>query len=64
MTTYTAHLVAAALLSSVTLACGPTVAEDEVAAEVAQDFGVSVHAVYKAKSRVLQRLRTVLQGLA
>ena len=30
MNTYTAHLIAAALLSSLTLACGPTVVEDEV----------------------------------
>ena len=30
MTTYTAHLAAAALLSTATLACGPTVYDDEV----------------------------------
>jgi RNA polymerase sigma-70 factor (ECF subfamily) len=32
-------------------------------ADVARDLGLSVNAVYKAKSRVLRRLRTELKGL-
>jgi RNA polymerase sigma-70 factor (ECF subfamily) len=40
-----------------------TAVEDESPADVARDFGVSVHAVYKAKSRVMQRLRIVLEGM-
>jgi RNA polymerase sigma-70 factor (ECF subfamily) len=39
------------------------VVDGHAAAEVAQDLGVSVWAVYKAKARVLQRLREELQGL-
>jgi len=35
----------------------------ESAADIADDLGVSVWAVYKAKSRVLQRLRAELEGL-
>jgi RNA polymerase sigma-70 factor (ECF subfamily) len=31
--------------------------------EVAAELGLSVNAVYLAKSRVLQRLRTELEGL-
>ena len=35
----------------------------EAAADIAADLGVSVWAVYKAKSRVLQRLRSELAGI-
>jgi RNA polymerase sigma-70 factor (ECF subfamily) len=37
--------------------------EDHAPADVARDLGLSVNAVYKAKSRVLRRLRTELEGL-
>ena len=40
-----------------------TAVERHLAAEVAQDMGMTVAAVYKAKSRVLHRLRTELSGL-
>jgi len=36
---------------------------DEKPADVAADFGVSVSAVYQAKSRILRRLRQELDGL-
>jgi len=39
------------------------VVEGDAPADVAQDLGVSVWAVYKAKSRVLLRLREELEGL-
>ena len=44
-------------------ACWEFVALDRPAAEVARDLGISVNAVYHAKSRVLCRLRCELQGL-
>lgn len=44
-------------------ACWQTVVEDRPAAEVAQELGISVGAVYMAKSRVLSRLRQELEGL-
>jgi RNA polymerase sigma-70 factor (ECF subfamily) len=37
--------------------------EEQTPGAVAQDLGVSVWAVYKAKARVLQRLRQELEGL-
>ena len=37
--------------------------EGDRPADVAADLGVSVWAVYKARSRVLQRVRTELEGL-
>lgn len=40
-----------------------TAVEDRPAADVAMDLGLSVAAVYKAKSRVLLRLRRELDGL-
>ncbi|MFN4259113.1 MAG: RNA polymerase sigma factor [Gemmataceae bacterium] len=43
--------------------CWQTVVEGRPAAEVAQQLGISVDAVYAAKSRVLRRLRHELQGL-
>ncbi len=44
-------------------ACWETVVNGKPAAEVAQELGVSVNAVYLAKSRVLRRLREELEGL-
>ncbi len=40
-----------------------TAVEEQLPADVAADLGVSVQAVYKAKSRVLRRLRDELSGL-
>ncbi len=40
-----------------------TAVEGDVPADVAHDLGVSVWVVYKAKSRVLNRLRQELQGI-
>lgn len=44
-------------------ACWEFVVNDRPASEVAADLGVSVNSVYLAKSRVLRRLRTELEGL-
>ena len=44
-------------------ACWMLTALDRPAAEVADKLGVSVNAVYLAKSRVLARLRRELEGL-
>jgi RNA polymerase sigma-70 factor (ECF subfamily) len=44
-------------------ACWETVVRDRAAAEVAQELGISVNAVYLARSRVLRRLREELDGL-
>jgi RNA polymerase sigma-70 factor (ECF subfamily) len=44
-------------------ACWETAVSGRPAAEVAQELGVSVDAVYAAKSRVLRRLRQQLVGL-
>jgi RNA polymerase sigma-70 factor (ECF subfamily) len=44
-------------------ACWQNVVEGRPAAEVAEELGVSVNQVYLAKSRILHRLRTELQGL-
>jgi RNA polymerase sigma-70 factor (ECF subfamily) len=44
-------------------ACWETVVEGRTAAEVAAELGLSVGAVYVARSRVLARLRRELQGL-
>jgi RNA polymerase sigma-70 factor (ECF subfamily) len=44
-------------------ACWEFVVRDRPAAAVAADLGISVNAVYLAKSRVLRRLREELQGL-
>lgn len=44
-------------------ACWETVVADRPAAEVADELGLSIDAVYTAKSRVLRRLRCELQGL-
>jgi RNA polymerase sigma-70 factor (ECF subfamily) len=41
-----------------------TAVDGRAAADVAEDLGMSVAAVYKAKSRVLRRLRQELDGLA
>src|SRR5262249_33637476 len=43
--------------------CWKYVAEDRPAAQVAAELGLSVGAVYVAKSRVLRRLRQELEGL-
>lgn len=44
-------------------ACWECVVRDRTAAEVAAELGITVNAVYLAKSRVLRRLREELQGL-
>lgn len=44
-------------------ACWEFVVNDRPAQEVARDLGISVNAVYLAKSRVLRRLREELAGL-
>ena len=44
-------------------ACWEFVVHDRPAAEVAAELGLSVNAVYLAKSRVLRRLRAELRGL-
>jgi RNA polymerase sigma-70 factor (ECF subfamily) len=44
-------------------ACWQTVVEARAPAEVARDLGMSVGAVYAAKSRILRRLRKELEGL-
>jgi RNA polymerase sigma-70 factor, ECF subfamily len=44
-------------------ACWETVVCDRPAAQVAAELGISVNAVYLAKSRVLNRLRQDLEGL-
>lgn len=44
-------------------ACWEFVVNDRPAAEVAAELGVTVNAVYLAKSRVLRHLRTELAGL-
>jgi acyl carrier protein len=40
-----------------------TAVDGQAPADVAEDLGMSLHAVYKAKSRVLRRLRQELNGL-
>jgi len=40
-----------------------TTVEDRSPVEVAKELGITLNAVYKAKSRVLRRLREVLDGL-
>jgi RNA polymerase sigma-70 factor, ECF subfamily len=44
-------------------ACWETVVCGRPAAEVARELGMSVNAVYLAKSRVLRRLRQELEGM-
>lgn len=44
-------------------ACWETVVEDRSATDVANELGMSVNAVYVAKSRVLRRLREQLDGV-
>jgi RNA polymerase sigma-70 factor (ECF subfamily) len=44
-------------------ACWQNVVEERPAAEVAEELGLTVNQVYLAKSRILQRLRTELEGL-
>ncbi|HLW68518.1 MAG TPA: sigma-70 family RNA polymerase sigma factor [Gemmataceae bacterium] len=44
-------------------ACWAVVAENRPAKEVARDLGMSVNAVYLARSRVLARLRRELEGM-
>jgi RNA polymerase sigma-70 factor (ECF subfamily) len=44
-------------------ACWQNVVEGRPAAEVAEELGLTVNQVYLAKSRILQRLRTELEGL-
>ena len=44
-------------------ACWETVVSGRAAADVAAELGLSINAVYVAKSRVLRRLREELEGL-
>lgn len=44
-------------------ACWAFVVEDRPAADVAREIGITINAVYHAKSRILSRLRQELQGL-
>lgn len=44
-------------------ACWETIVEDRPAAEVAEQLGLTVGAVYAAKSRILRRLRRELDGM-
>lgn len=44
-------------------ACWEVVVSGRAAADVAAELGISVDSVYAAKSRVLRRLRTELEGL-
>ena len=44
-------------------ACWQYVVEDRPAADVARELGMSINQVYLAKSRILRRLRTELEGL-
>jgi RNA polymerase sigma-70 factor (ECF subfamily) len=44
-------------------ACWQYIVQDRPAAEVAQELGLTVNQVYLAKSRILRRLRTELEGL-
>jgi len=44
-------------------ACWETTVNDRPAAEVAQELGMTVNAVYLAKARVLKRLRDKLDGM-
>jgi RNA polymerase sigma-70 factor, ECF subfamily len=44
-------------------ACWEFVAENRAAAEVAAELGITLNAVYLAKSRVLRRLRAEFQDL-
>ena len=44
-------------------ACWENVVEGRPAAEVARELGITVNAVYLAKSRVLRRLHQELDGL-
>jgi RNA polymerase sigma-70 factor (ECF subfamily) len=67
---YRRHLVARALAlmraefePSTWQACWEFVVQGRPAAAVAAELGVSVNAVYVAKSRVLRRLRAELRGL-
>jgi RNA polymerase sigma-70 factor (ECF subfamily) len=67
---YRRHVVARALAlmqrdfdPSTWRACWEFVVNDRPALEVGAELGVSVNAVYLAKSRVLRRLRTELKGL-
>jgi RNA polymerase sigma-70 factor (ECF subfamily) len=67
---YRRHLVARALRlmqsefqPATWKACWEFVVHDRPAAEVAAELGLSVNAVYLAKSRVLRRLREELAGL-
>lgn len=44
-------------------ACWESITSDRPAAEIARSLGISVNAVYLAKSRVLSRIRAELDGL-
>lgn len=56
-------LIGAEFEASTARAFWLTTVEDRAPDEVAAALGVSINAVYKAKSRVLRRLREVLSGL-
>lgn len=57
------HMMSTDFEPSTWKACWETVVHDRPAAEVAAELGITVNAVYLAKSRVLGRLRRDLDGL-
>lgn len=57
------HMMSTDFEPSTWKACWETVVHDRPAAEVAAELGITVNAVYLAKSRVLGRLRRDLEGL-
>jgi len=57
------HLMRAEFQPATWKACWEVVAGGRPAAEVAQELGLTVNAVYLARSRVLRRLREELDGL-
>jgi RNA polymerase sigma-70 factor (ECF subfamily) len=57
------QLMQAAFAEADWKACWLNVVEGRPAADVARELGLTVNQVYLAKSRILQRLRTELEGL-
>src|SRR5262249_37262151 len=57
------HLMQTEFHPTIWRACWEFVVGDRPAEDVARDLGITVNAVYHAKSRVLRRLRHELQGL-
>jgi RNA polymerase sigma-70 factor (ECF subfamily) len=57
------HLMQAEFTPTTWKACWETTVGDKAPAEVADELGISVRAVYLARIRVLQRLRQEMDGL-